>query len=119
MASTASRPGDTGIGVMGEVNAGRPGAIGVKGVVADGQALRGETTVGHAVHGVASSTSGYGGFFEGKVFTSRFHEMVEIAVPAAPGANGAKLFVRDNGSGKTQLCVLFSTGAVQVLATQP
>ena len=39
--------------------------------------------------------------------------------PAAPAANGATLYCRDNGSGKTQLCVRFPTGAVQVLATEP
>lgn len=39
--------------------------------------------------------------------------------PAAPAANGYRLYSRDNGAGKTQLCVRFSSGAVQVLATQP
>jgi len=49
-----------------------------------------------------------------------FQEMVELpADPPAPTADNARLFVRDNGSGKTQLCVRFNTGAVQVLATQP
>lgn len=38
--------------------------------------------------------------------------------PAAV-TDGAILFSRDNGSGKTQLCVRFATGAVQVLSTQP
>ena len=36
-----------------------------------------------------------------------------------PSANQAKLFARDNGLGKTQLCVRFGTGDVQVLATEP
>ena len=31
----------------------------------------------------------------------------------------ARLFAKDNGSGKTQLCVKFFTGAVQVIATEP
>lgn len=48
-----------------------------------------------------------------------FQEMMEMTEPAAPGADKARLFVRDNGAGKTQLCVRFGTGAVQVLATQP
>jgi hypothetical protein len=39
--------------------------------------------------------------------------------PGAPGGNRALIFSRDNGAGKTQLCVKFPTGAVQVLATQP
>jgi hypothetical protein len=38
---------------------------------------------------------------------------------AAGAANTARLYVRDNGAGKTQLCVRFNTGAVQVIATEP
>lgn len=45
--------------------------------------------------------------------------MTEITAPVAPAANGARLYVRDNGAGKTQLVVVFATGAVQVIATQP
>lgn len=41
------------------------------------------------------------------------------SAPAAPPANEARLYCRDNGSGKTQLVVRFPTGAVQVLATEP
>jgi hypothetical protein len=51
-----------------------------------------------------------------------FHDRLlytERADPAAPAANQAIVYARDNGSGKTQLCVLFNTGAVQVLATEP
>ena len=44
---------------------------------------------------------------------------LEIAEPAAPAANGWVIYAKDNGSGKTQLCVRFNTGAVQVLATEP
>lgn len=43
----------------------------------------------------------------------------EIADPASPASNKARLYVRDNGSGKTQLVVLFPTGVVQILATEP
>jgi hypothetical protein len=39
--------------------------------------------------------------------------------PAAPADNRGRLYVRDNGAGKEQLCVRFNTGAVQVLATEP
>ena len=47
-------------------------------------------------------------------------EMNELATdPAAPGSDGARLYTRDNGAGKTQLCVRFASGAVQVLSTQP
>lgn len=43
----------------------------------------------------------------------------EQSVAPAGATNRARLFSRDNGSGKTQLCVIFATGAVQVLATEP
>lgn len=39
--------------------------------------------------------------------------------PAAPAANTGILYVRDNGSGKSQLAVRFPSGAVQVIATEP
>lgn len=46
-------------------------------------------------------------------------ELYEQTAPSAGAANTARLFVRDNGAGKTQLCVIFNTGAIQVIATQP
>lgn len=48
-----------------------------------------------------------------------FLEGVEQTAPSAPSADQGRLFYQDNGAGKTQLCVLFATGAVQVIATQP
>jgi hypothetical protein len=44
---------------------------------------------------------------------------IETSDPSAPSANRGILFARDNGAGKTQLCVRFNTGAVQVIATEP
>ena len=52
-------------------------------------------------------------------FGDRHIEITEQTAPSAPATNGARLFARDNGSGKTQLCVRFATGAIQVLATEP
>jgi hypothetical protein len=50
----------------------------------------------------------------------RHIELMEQTAPDAPfTANAAKLFLRDNGSGKSQLCVRFVTGAIQVIATEP
>jgi hypothetical protein len=47
-------------------------------------------------------------------------EMTEQgAAPDAPGANRGRLYLIDNGAGKTQLCIRFNTGAVQVIATEP
>ena len=79
--------------------------------------VTGESPAGIGVYGI--STTGYGGYFGGKVYTTQFYELSEIAAPAAPLANRARLFLKDNGAGKTQLCVRFNTGAVQVIATQP
>ena len=53
------------------------------------------------------------------IYFSDFLEGAEIIDPAAPAANKGRLYFKDNGSGKTQLVVVFNTGAVQVIATQP
>jgi hypothetical protein len=53
------------------------------------------------------------------IFTSQDVNFKEITAPSAPSANEAKLFVQDNGAGKTQLAIRFATGAVQVIATEP
>src|SRR5262245_8605451 len=46
-------------------------------------------------------------------------EGAEITAPAAPIANGFRLYADDDGAGKTRLMVLFSSGAAQQLAIQP
>lgn len=46
-------------------------------------------------------------------------QMEEISTPGAPNVNLGRLYLRDNGSGKTQLVIRFNTGAVQVIATEP
>jgi hypothetical protein len=76
----------------------------------------GASPAGHGIHG--ESSSGWAGYFDGRVLVKQYVELKEIGTPSAPGSNYAKLFIRDNGSGKTQLCVRFHTGAVKVLATQ-
>jgi len=43
---------------------------------------------------------------------------VEIADPAAPGANNGRIYFRQGAAG-TELCVVFASGAVQVLASMP
>lgn len=43
----------------------------------------------------------------------------EMTAPAAPAATKVVLFCRDNGSGKTQLCARFETGAIQQVAIEP
>ena len=56
--------------------------------------------------------------FHGPVDVFGTLRLTEAVAPAAP-VGGLKLFARDNGTGKTQLCVRFPTGAVQVIATEP
>lgn len=52
-------------------------------------------------------------------YLSKFIETVEMTAPAAPAANGVRIYAEDNGSGKTRLMALFSSGAAQQLAIQP
>lgn len=46
-------------------------------------------------------------------------EFNEMSAPGGGAANTARLYSADNGAGKTQLIVVFNTGAAQVLATEP
>jgi hypothetical protein len=92
------------------------GGFGNAGQSTSSRGVWGESPAGIGVYG--RTTTGYAGYFQGKVFTSSYHEMIEITTPAAPGANRARQFVRDNGAGKTQLCVRFATGSVKLLAQE-
>jgi hypothetical protein len=50
---------------------------------------------------------------------SGFVELIEQSSdPAAPATDNARLFARDN-AGKTELCVRFATGTVQVIKAEP
>ncbi len=53
------------------------------------------------------------------ISTTGYVEGIEVSEPAAPSANQGRIFFKDNGAGKTQLCVKFATGAVQCFATEP
>jgi hypothetical protein len=64
------------------------------------------------------SPAGWAGYFSGKVYVSKYQEMTEINPPTAPGVNKARIFLKDDGAGHTQLCVRFNTGSAKVLATQ-
>lgn len=72
-------------------------------------------TIAAAGELIAGSSGGSNGIdLKGNYMT-----LTEISVPAAPGANNGRLFAKDNGSGKTQLCVIFATGGEQCFATEP
>lgn len=47
-----------------------------------------------------------------------FFEFAEVTAPAAPAANGVRIYAEDNGSGKTRIVAKFATGAAIVIATQ-
>lgn len=53
------------------------------------------------------------------LFQAGFHEMVEMTAPAAPAANGVRIYAEDDGAGKTRLMARFATGAAVQLAIEP
>ncbi len=102
----------SGLGVYGNSGSG----YGVYGSSTSSFGVYGLSSSGHGVHG--SSPTGYAGYFAGKVYTTRWYELAEVNTPGSPGANRARLFIRDNGSGKTEVCVKFANGTLKVLATE-
>lgn len=46
-------------------------------------------------------------------------ELSEITAPANADANKGRLYLEDNGAGKTRLVIIFPSGAGQVIATEP
>src|SRR6187200_3328834 len=85
--SAVSGTAPDGIGV-----AGRGGTVGVRGdgpIGVIGQSPRrsgvlGLTNEGNAIHGRTRDPDGFAGYFEGKMFTSRYVEIAGIVSPAAP-----------------------------------
>ena len=70
----------------------------------------GSPTIGASAGDLAFSTNiGVTGYIAGS----------EQTAPAAPSANGYRIFAQDNGAGKTQLMVIFASGAAQQLAIEP
>lgn len=51
--------------------------------------------------------------------SSGYVEGAEMTAPAAPAANGYRIYAEDNGAGKTRLMVLFASGAAQQIAIEP
>lgn len=54
-----------------------------------------------------------------RLYMAEYWEGSEQTAPAAPGADKGRVFFQDNGAGKTQMMVIFSSGAAQQLAIQP
>ena len=68
---------------------------------------------------LGSASSPWQTFYGQYVVLKNYIELLEISDPSAPSSNLGRLYVKDNGAGKTQLVVRFPTGAVQVIATEP
>jgi hypothetical protein len=115
--------GNNWTGVQGYSGVGSPppakaktGVFGYAAQDSNSRGVVGESPAGRGIHGVA--TTGYAGYFSGKVYTTKWYELTEISTPPNPIANRARLFIKDNGLGKTQVCVKFANGTVKVLATE-
>ena len=55
----------------------------------------------------------------GSISATDYLAGAEQTPPSAPAANGYRIFAQDNGAGKTQLMVIFATGAAQQIAIEP
>ena len=85
------------------------GIVFMSGVPASGTL---DITINRAASGVIGMTAANG-------TTGAVIEMGERTAPSAPGANKGRLYLQDNGAGKTQLMVLFASGAAQQIAIEP
>jgi len=76
--------------------------------------------VGAVVFGDAVTPSTNVSIGGGIISVGAYFEGAEQASsPAAPAANGFRIYAKDNGSGKTVLYVRFATGAEQQVAIEP
>lgn len=86
-------------------------------VVAANQITDKRVIVGSLHQASANTFTGLNTFMVAQTFQG-YLDLAEIALPAAPAASVARFFARDDGAGKTQLCVRLNTGAVIVLGTE-
>ena len=111
---------ESGTGVRGFSDGSGPGVYGEcqfgDGIFgfSDDVGVHGNALFGKGVFG--ESDGGYAGYFDGKTYVGML-DMPE-STPAPPPDGQVRLFARDNGSGKAQLCVQFATGGPIVLATE-
>jgi hypothetical protein len=74
--------------------------------------------IGYGIHPPGYINTAGRFFFNGEIISRDTITFAEMTAPAAPGVNQARLFLQDNGSGKSQLMILFNTGAIVPLATE-
>ena len=68
---------------------------------------------------IIPQTGAYATLVSNTIVQTGYIEQTEAASPGNAAADRVRLFTQDNGAGKTQLMAIFSTGAAQVVATQP
>ena len=118
--------GADGSGVWGS----SPDHNGVHGLTDDGFGVLGEARgTGTGVYALAFNAPAleayafftYSAIFNQSILLYGFQDIwgANPSTPDAPELGTARLFARDDGTGKMQLCVRFPTGAAQVLATEP
>jgi hypothetical protein len=107
------------VGVLGTTDTG----IGVNARAAglNSIALFGDARGTNALALFADGPSHFGGDVSivGRLVVTQPVTSGQTSAAQAPSSGSMRLFARDNGRGKTQLCVEFATGTVQVLATEP
>lgn len=123
--------GDAILGAGAAVGSGNGGAARVYGGYAAGASGAGGTATvrgGASLHGAGGDVNLVGGTgstaagrinLQSPAVLSSYAEGTEQSAPAAPPANGYRIYAVDNGAGKTQLMVIFSSGAAQQIAIQP
>lgn len=79
----------------------------------------GTTHAGAKDAGVSRSAAGVIRINNGTTSAGGTLELLELASAPAGSTNAARLYAVDNGAGKTQLFVIFASGAAQLLATEP
>lgn len=83
-----------------------------------------ETGMARNAAGVLEINNGSAGTFRdlklrNLIGQTGYHELAEMTAPGVGASDTARIYAVDNGAGKTQLMVIFASGAAQQLAIQP
>jgi hypothetical protein len=106
-----------GFGVYGHTTASSSGGTGVLGIAdGTGGGFGGQFFGSTAIYAEADE-GGIAAQLDGLLLMNGPERLVPITDPG--NTPGASLYARTNGSSKVELCVVFPSGAVQVLATEP
>ncbi len=115
-----------GYGVKGQGIASGYGVYGVSDTSGGAPGVRGEGGIGSNGDGVSGQGDGVGagGYFvcgtgrKAIDLTGTIDLAEESSEPSTPGANKARLYLRDDGSGYSQLAIKWPDGSITTIATQ-